>query len=718
MYKINCLYVIKGSNLKSNHNGKKHKVNNGINGKHYNHNNNNKKNGKHNNHHHHHKNNKFKNNKDKKHFDENENDDENIDKILAQHPCTPRPRKLPYHETNNNDKNDKNNTKNRNKSQPKNVKTSNFKKSKLKPITTPRPESVGADPTDDEDDDDDSDEEQLPDEEDISAVDDYMLKKTEKWQETQKGPSYHAYTTEHGLNPMSDDDDEGEEEEEHDDDDDDEDEFKKDKPTSKTMNDNHDKENVIKSRKNDESSPCVRKKKNGHHHHHRSHKHVRGAEYFPADELGGKYKFIRYLGHGAYGYVAEGRNIETGKKVAIKKILRIFHNRIDAKRLLRELRILRLLRGLDSIVQLIDILPPKNFETFDQIILVFEFIDTDLSKLIQSDQYFTKLHVQYMLYQILLGLKFMHSLNIFHRDLKPANILVNEDVSLKICDFGLARCTYKNQQFSSTKKKKYNNNNDNNNYKTKPKLINNRKHNQINNKNGRLRRNHVPKRLTQHVVTRWYRAPEVILLQQKREYLGAVDMWSVGCIFGELLQMLRENLRSYQHRKPIFPGQSSIPLSPPSDPFPSMDQLTVIFGIIGTPTPEEILNIDNERAARFLLTIPKCLPSPLKNMYPGADEQALSLLRGLLQFDVEKRITVDEALSHPFIQHVRDEQNEKKFDNILNKIKSQNSLNFEFEDIKMKMDTYRSLIIEEVLRYNKHLLKSHKSSASSSFDFV
>merc|ERR1712228_69526 len=101
---------------------------------------------------------------------------------------------------------------------------------------------------------------------------------------------------------------------------------------------------------------------------------------------------------------------------------------------------------------------------------------------------------------------------------------------------------------------------------------------------------------------------------------------------------------------------------------------------------EEVLNIDNERAARFLLQIPKCLPSPLKNMYPGADEQALSLLRGLLQFDVEKRITVDEALSHPFIQHVRDE---KKFDKLLNKIKAQNSLNFEFEDIKMKMDTYR-----------------------------
>ena len=674
-------------------NKSKHKLNghrvNGINGKHY------KRNGKK------HSNGKTINNiHDNINLSDQENDndnDEDIDKILAQHPCTPRPHKLAYQEPIGNQSSSNNYHR-------KSTQISNFKKSKLKPITTPRPESVGADPTDDEDDDeeDDDDDEsdvQLPDEEDISALDEYMLKKKEKWQETQKGPSYHAYTT---GDDDDDDDEDDEDEDEDDDEDDDEDEHKQEKPT-KSHNHNH------------------------HHHHKRDKHHKRGAEYFPADELGGKYKFIRYLGHGAYGYVAEGRNMETGKKVAIKKILRIFHNRIDAKRLLRELRILRLLRGLSSIVQLIDILPPKNFETFNQIILVFEFIDTDLSKLIQSDQYFTKLHVQYMLYQILLGLKFMHSLNIFHRDLKPANILVTENVLIKICDFGLARCTYNNQQFiknnKSLKNQEYNNRNHinirNNN---KKKIIHSRSStssssSSLSSRSG-FRRNHAPKRLTQHVVTRWYRAPEVILLQQKREYLGAVDMWSVGCIFGELLQMLRENLRSYQHRKPIFPGQSSIPLSPPSDPFPSMDQLTVIFGIIGTPTPEEILNIDNERAATYLKQIPKCLPSPLKNMYPGADEQALSLLRGLLQFDVEKRITVDEALSHPFIQHVRDEQNEKKFDKILNKIKTQNSLNFEFEDIKMKMDTYRSLIIEEVLRYNKHLLKSHKLSASSSFDFV
>eukprot|EP01084_Bolivina_argentea_P157430 274353_1 len=343
-----------------------------------------------------------------------EDNDENIAKILAQHPCTPRPRTLPYDspaKPPQDTKKKKGNRKKKNNIGRVGTKSDTFSKNTLKPITTPRPESVGVDSTDSEEDDDELPSVQPDELDDITAIDDYHLRRKEKWCETQKGPTYAAYTTGGG-------------------DEDNEAEKKQSKPcTSNTMQDMN----------------CSKQMKKRRH-------AVRGAEYFPANELDGRYEFIRYLGHGAYGYVAEGRHIATGKKVAIKKILRIFHNRIDAKRLLRELKILRVLRGLDSIVQLIDILPPPNFDTFNQIILVFEFIDTDLSKLIGSDQYFTKLHVQYMLYQVLAGVKFMHSLNIFHRDLKPANILVNEDVSLKICDFGLARCTYNNHQFEAKKK--------------------------------------------------------------------------------------------------------------------------------------------------------------------------------------------------------------------------------------------------------------------------
>jgi len=168
-------------------------------------------------------------------------------------------------------------------------------------------------------------------------------------------------------------------------------------------------------------------------------------KYFDKDELLGKYEPIRELGKGSYGVVFEGKTLieanklQVGTRVAIKKVRRVFVTETDAKRLLRELRILRILRNHHSIVRLYDIIPPKDPNNFLTLTLVFEFVDADLGKIFRTNQFFSQLHVQYMLYQILLGLLYMHSAGICHRDLKPANILINEDCTIKICDFGLAR---------------------------------------------------------------------------------------------------------------------------------------------------------------------------------------------------------------------------------------------------------------------------------------
>lgn len=404
-----------------------------------------------------------------------------------------------------------------------------------------------------------------------------------------------------------------------------------------------------------------------------------GQEHFSDPHIASRYKFVRYLGHGSYGHVCEARCLRTGQRVAIKKVPKIFNNEVDAKRLLRELRILRALRHHEAIINVINIIPPPDIINFNVLSIVFEFVDTDLSKLIASDQYFSTLHVQYMVYQLLLGIKYMHSANIAHRDLKPANILVNEDCSLKICDFGLARGVTENFKKPNPNSRKY----------LPQQTEDDAKRDSLVGKRSK------PRQLTRHVVTRWYRAPEIILLQQERELLPAVDMWAVGCIFSELLQMLQDTCRSAHDRKPLFPGTSCFPLSA-KDPFEyndRTDQLNVIFEVIGTPTKSEIRAIKNEKAQKYLSNLQKRNPVDWRKKFPGCSANALDLLQGLLQFNSRKRLTVDQALAHPFMRSVRDEEAEVRHKQI----------KFDFEDIPLKIRTIKELIIDEIMIWNPRL---------------
>lgn len=213
-----------------------------------------------------------------------------------------------------------------------------------------------------------------------------------------------------------------------------------------------------------------------------------------------RYAPIRVIGQGAFGCVCSAKDNLTGESVAVKKITNCFTNLTDTKRIIREVKLLRHLRGHENIISLKNIFPDpaKTATSYEEIYLVCALMDTDLQRIIQSPQPLSDDHCQYFIYQILRGLKFLHSANIMHRDLKPSNILCNGDCLLKIADFGLARV--------------------------------------VNDKVGFM---------TEYVATRWYRAPEVIL--SWKEYSKSIDIWSVGCILAELFL-----------RKPLFQGKDYI----------------------------------------------------------------------------------------------------------------------------------------------------------------
>jgi len=168
---------------------------------------------------------------------------------------------------------------------------------------------------------------------------------------------------------------------------------------------------------------------------------------------------------------------------------------------------------------------------------------------------------------------------------------------------------------------------------------------------------HTKRALTGHVVTRWYRAPELILLEHN--YDAQIDIWSAGCIFAELLGMMRANIPEHSNRGPLFPGSSCFPLSPENKSKAksysrgSRDQLKMIFDVIGTPTEDEFDCLAKDARAYVKKQFAPRPAVDLAEKYPGASANAVDLLERMLQFDAQKRITVDEALRHPALDAVK-----------------------------------------------------------------
>jgi len=301
---------------------------------------------------------------------------------------------------------------------------------------------------------------------------------------------------------------------------------------------------------------------------------VRGTD-FTIDK---RYAVQKFVGCGSYGVVCAAVDMHDPQRnlVAIKKIGNVFKNETTAKRTLREIKLL-LHFDHENVISIRDLM--CGSADCSDLYVVTHLMDTDLHKVIRSPQPLSDQHVQYFLYQLLRGLKYIHSCNVLHRDLKPSNLLVNENCDLKITDFGLSRGVNPSDCLDF---------------------------------------------LTEYVVTRWYRAPEIVLSSDT--YTKAVDMWSVGCIFAELLG-----------RKPLFPGSDHV------------NQLATILDVIGTPDVETELRHVPEKARRYIAGLPPSPRKPLREIYPEASEPALELLGGMLCWDPSRRCTVAQALSHPYL---------------------------------------------------------------------
>ena len=144
------------------------------------------------------------------------------------------------------------------------------------------------------------------------------------------------------------------------------------------------------------------------------------------------------MGGGAYGVVAACSDTKNNRKVAIKKIPNAFEDLIDAKRIYREIKLLKFFDH-ENIIKLYDVLKPLNAKTYNDIYIVTDLMETYLHRVIYSKQKLSDEHIQYFIYQILRATHYMHSANVIHRDLKPSNILLNKKCDVKICDFGLGR---------------------------------------------------------------------------------------------------------------------------------------------------------------------------------------------------------------------------------------------------------------------------------------
>lgn len=294
------------------------------------------------------------------------------------------------------------------------------------------------------------------------------------------------------------------------------------------------------------------------------------------------YRRTEILGQGAYGKVYKGQDLRTGQLVALKRALTTSEEEGIPPTTLREISILKSVSECEFIVKMLDIVISKTKSGKPLIYIVFQYLDCDLKAFMIKTRGKGKglgpEQSKNFCFQLLLGLKHCHTRGIMHRDLKPQNLLIEKGEKLKIADFGLSR------NFN------------------------------------------VPVgKYTHEVVTLWYRSPEILL--GAKCYSTPIDIWSVGCIFAEMIL-----------GKPVFCGESEI------------EQLLSIFKILGTPTDKIWPGVQNLKDWH---EFPRWPPRNLNETFIGIEREFIFFLQSLLRLDPTKRASVLLAIDNHFFDDIR-----------------------------------------------------------------
>lgn len=340
-----------------------------------------------------------------------------------------------------------------------------------------------------------------------------------------------------------------------------------------------------------------------------------------------RYQDLKMIGRGAQGIVCQAFDKKRNCAVAIKKFMRPFQTQIHAKRAFREIKLMQLLKHR-NIISLLDLFSPSDtIDGFSDMYVVMDKMDANLCRVVNTQLDHER--VSYLLYQILCAIRYMHSAGIIHRDLKPSNIVVKEDCSLKILDFGLARNV------------------------------------------GNFM-------MTPYVVTRYYRAPEVIL---GMTYDEKVDVWAIGCIFAELVK-----------GEVFFPGTDHI------------DQWNQITSVLGTPDDSFIDRL-MDTVRNYIRSRPKIKRPTWEELVPDhyfpqgqrddarRTREGRDLMSKMLEIDPDNRLTIDECLQHEYVRcWYRAEEAS---------VNCPETYNHGIDEVELTSDQWKELIFSEVSEFQQ-----------------